>query len=160
MTHPDNLADPTAPASDATTSLIKHKAFVLFWVAKFIDVLAVQVQAVAIAWQVYELARQSAGIGEAAFIVGMIGLAQFVALLSLTLFAGEAADRHDRRRTAGQSPQNAGQADPAQADDDDGLPSPNARRIHHRSDAGQDRTAEQRRLIERQGRIDLHQRPS
>ena len=98
MTHPDNLADPTAPASDATTSLIKHKAFVLFWAAKFIDVLAVQVQAVAIAWQVYELARQSAGIGEAAFIVGMIGLAQFVALLSLTLFAGEAADRHDRRR--------------------------------------------------------------
>lgn len=83
--------------SEPTPSLLGQRAFVLFWAAKFIDVLAVQVQAVAIAWQVYALARQSHGIGEAALIVGLIGLAQFIALLSLTLFAGEAADRHDRR---------------------------------------------------------------
>src|SRR5262249_4825276 len=32
------------------------------------------------------------------FVVGMIGLAQFLPLFALTLVAGEAADRHDRRR--------------------------------------------------------------
>ena len=37
-------------------------------------------------------------VAEASFAVGMIGLAQFLPLFALTLVAGDAADRHDRRR--------------------------------------------------------------
>ena len=36
-------------------------------------------------------------VAQAAFAVGMIGLTQFLPLFALTLVAGEAADRHDRR---------------------------------------------------------------
>lgn len=51
-----------------------------------------------IAWEMYETARQSMSVAEAAFTVGMIELAQFLPLVALTLVAGEIADRHDRRR--------------------------------------------------------------
>ena len=51
-----------------------------------------------IAWEVYEVARRAMSVAEAAFAVGMIGLAQFLPLFALTLIAGEAADRYDRRR--------------------------------------------------------------
>ena len=44
------------------------------------------------------VARRSMSVAEAAFAVGRIGLAQFVPLFALTLVAGEAADRYDRRR--------------------------------------------------------------
>ena len=51
-----------------------------------------------IAWEVYETARGTMSVPEASFAVGMIGLVQFLPLFALTLVAGEAADRHDRRK--------------------------------------------------------------
>jgi MFS family permease len=60
--------------------------------------LATGSQSVVIAWEVYEVARRTMSVAQAAFAVGMIGLAQFLPLFALTLVAGEAADRHDRRR--------------------------------------------------------------
>jgi MFS family permease len=48
-------------------------------------------QAVAIGWQVYALTGS-------AFALGMVGLAQFVPVLLLSLAAGHVADRYDRRR--------------------------------------------------------------
>lgn len=72
-----------------------------FWLSRFLDNLAVQAQAVTIAWQVYAIARHSHSVGEAAFLVGMIGLAQFLPLFALTLIAGDTADRHDRRLIMG-----------------------------------------------------------
>jgi MFS family permease len=48
-------------------------------------------QAVAIGWQVYALTGS-------AFDLGMVGLAQFLPVLLLSLVAGHAADRYDRRR--------------------------------------------------------------
>src|SRR5262249_32698531 len=54
-------------------------------------------QAVTLAWQVYETARQTMPVEEASLTVGLLGLAQFLPLLVLTLVAGETADRHDRR---------------------------------------------------------------
>ena len=89
---------PPAPPLNETAALLRHRPYMLFWAAKFTSVLAIQIQAIAIAWQVYALARLTSGVRESAFIVGMIGLAQFAALLALTLNAGETADRHDRRR--------------------------------------------------------------
>ena len=53
-----------------------------------------------IAWQVYAVARLSHDVRQAAFAVGMIGLAQFLPVIALTLPAGEIADRYDRRLIA------------------------------------------------------------
>src|SRR5438045_1503865 len=52
---------------------------------------------IVIGWQVYDIARQSMGLKEAAFRLGIIGLVQFVPLFLLTLVPGWTADRVDRR---------------------------------------------------------------
>ena len=90
-THP---SDPT----DETSSLLSRRPYVLFLAGRFLGTLATGSQSVVIAWEVYELARQTMSLAEASFAVGMIGLAQFLPLFALTLVAGETADRHDRRR--------------------------------------------------------------
>lgn len=71
--------------------------FLFFWVMRFGNVLAMQMLLVALSWQVYDVARQTMSIAEAAFLLGLIGLAQFVPLFGLTLVAGYVADRLDRR---------------------------------------------------------------
>lgn len=49
-------------------------------------------------WQVYDSARgHGQSIQEAAFVLGLVGLAQFLPLLVLSLFGGQAADRYNRR---------------------------------------------------------------
>ncbi len=54
---------------------------------------------VLIGYQTYDVARADYGMdtAEAAFLLGLLGLAQFVPLLLLTPVAGVAADRFDRR---------------------------------------------------------------
>ncbi len=52
---------------------------------------------IVIGWQVYDLARQSMGIKAASFQLGLIGVAQFLPMLFLSLFSGWLADRVDRR---------------------------------------------------------------
>lgn len=74
------------------------RAYALFWAARFCAVLGIQAQSAALGWQVYELARIDSSVAEAAFYVGLIGLAQFLPLFALTLPAGETADRRDRKR--------------------------------------------------------------
>ena len=54
-------------------------------------------QAVAIGWQVYDLARETREVGEAALVLGLVGLAQFLPVLLLSLVGGQAADRFDRK---------------------------------------------------------------
>lgn len=46
---------------------------------------------VAIGWQMYDITQD-------AFSLGFVGLAQFIPMVLLTLFVGQAADRFDRRR--------------------------------------------------------------
>ena len=84
-------------SASPSTNVFRHKDFALFWGARFAGNLAVQAQSVTIGWQVYAVARQSRSVEEGAFLVGMVGLAQFVPLFALTLSAGETADRHTRR---------------------------------------------------------------
>src|SRR6476659_5842490 len=55
---------------------------------------------IVIGWQVYDIARQTMSIREAAFRLGMIGLVQFVPLFLLTPISGWTADRLDRRHIA------------------------------------------------------------
>src|SRR4051812_493414 len=90
-THPP---DPT----DDSSSLWSRRPYALFLAGRFLGTLATGSQSVVIAWEVYDLARETMSLAESAFTVGMIGLAQFLPLFALTLIAGETADRHDRRR--------------------------------------------------------------
>jgi MFS family permease len=82
------------PAAEA----LRHRNFRLMWGARLAGALAMQMQAVALAWIVYDRARQTMDIGQSAFLIGMIGLVQFVPILILSLVAGQAADRFDRKR--------------------------------------------------------------
>lgn len=95
------MTDPTAPADEAPPSayaLLKRRDFMLFWTSRITATLGVQIQSVALGWQMYAVARQTMGVKEAAFYVGMIGLAAFIPVLLLSPIAGETADRHNRRR--------------------------------------------------------------
>lgn len=91
---------PAAPPPEADDSrpLLARRPYALFLAGRFCGTLATGSQAVVIGWEVYETARETMSVAEASFVVGMIGLAQFLPLFALTLLAGEAADRYDRRR--------------------------------------------------------------
>src|SRR5205809_2769284 len=52
---------------------------------------------IVIGWQVYDIARATMGLKEAALRLGIIGVVQFVPLFLLTLITGWTADRADRR---------------------------------------------------------------
>ncbi len=71
-----------------------------FWLARFVAVFATLSMVVLIGYQTYDIARADYGMGrsEAAFMLGLLGAAQFVPLLLLTPVAGLAADRFDRRQ--------------------------------------------------------------
>ncbi|HQY43393.1 MAG TPA: MFS transporter [Paracoccaceae bacterium] len=79
------------------TFLFRNRDFGLYFGAMFLVNIAVQIQAVTIGWQIYDLARETRSIKESAFLVGMVGLVQFLPLFALTLFAGSLADRISRR---------------------------------------------------------------
>lgn len=72
-------------------SVFQHQGFLWFWFARVASVLAFQMLAVAVGWQIYALTHR-------AFDLGMIGLVQFVPAVLLALPAGHMADRYDRRR--------------------------------------------------------------
>lgn len=84
--------------ADETDSLFARRSYVVFLAGRFSGTLATNSQSVVIAWEVYALARKTMSLAQAAFVVGMIGLVQFLPLFALSLVAGETADRHDRRR--------------------------------------------------------------
>lgn len=78
--------------------IFRHKLFAQYWAARWFGTLAIQMQTAAMAWQVYDVARDHGqSIQEAAFMLGLVGLAQFLPLLFLSLFGGQAADRYNRR---------------------------------------------------------------
>jgi MFS family permease len=63
--------------------------FRLYWGARFIGSFAVQIITVAIGWQLYDATRDP-------FLLGMVGLAEFLPSIVLVLLTGAAADRFDR----------------------------------------------------------------
>ena len=78
--------------------IFRHRLFALFWAARWFGTLAIQMQLAAMFWQIYDTARiQGHGIREGALTLGLVGLAQFLPLLALSLFGGQAADRYNRR---------------------------------------------------------------
>lgn len=77
--------------------LRENRDFGVFWAGALLVNLAVQIEAVTIGWQVYSIARQTMAMDRAAFQVGMVGLAQFLPMFALTLWAGSMVDRHSRK---------------------------------------------------------------
>jgi MFS family permease len=71
--------------------------FRAYWLSRFSGTIAVSAMSIVIGWQVYNIARLSMGVNEAAFLLGMIGFAQFVPLFLLTPIVGLVADSVDRR---------------------------------------------------------------
>src|SRR5271169_5768635 len=71
-----------------------HPDFVLFQIARFLIVAAVEMQAVAVGWQVYDVTKR-------ALDLGLVGLAQFLPGVMLFLVSGHASDRFDRRKVLG-----------------------------------------------------------
>lgn len=69
---------------------LRHPDFVRYFLARFFATLAVQMQGVAVGWQVYEITGQTLDLG-------LVGLAQFLPFVLLILPAGQLADRRDRR---------------------------------------------------------------
>jgi MFS family permease len=78
-------------------SIFRHRDFAIFWFARNFSTLAVQAESVTLGWQVYTIARLSHSIDQSAFLVGMVGLVQFVPLFCLALLGGATADRSERR---------------------------------------------------------------
>ncbi|NQY97089.1 MAG: MFS transporter [Henriciella sp.] len=85
-------------------SIFRHRAYLQFWLMRVSVAAARQMEAVAIGWQVYELARDpiaEGGLGleipQAAFMIGLVGLAQFIPVLLFSLIGGQAADRLNRK---------------------------------------------------------------
>ncbi len=80
-----------------TPSIFRHRDFNLFLAGMTVMTVGSMIEAVTLGWQVYSIGRETGTISEAAFLVGMVGLVQFVPMFVLTLFAGSLADRISRR---------------------------------------------------------------
>jgi MFS family permease len=71
-----------------------------FWLSRLATTVAQMAMVIVIGWQVYDIARETMGIRDAAFQLGLVGLVQFVPLFVLTPISGWTADRLDRRYIA------------------------------------------------------------
>lgn len=85
------------PQHSSSPHPLRIANFRAYWLSRFAGTIAISAQAIIIGWQVYSLARQTMDIRQAAFLLGMIGLVQFVPLLLLTPVVGLVADSVDRR---------------------------------------------------------------
>ncbi|MFC5524474.1 MFS transporter [Rhodanobacter ginsengisoli] len=82
------MPSPTTPPAD---SLLQHRAFVAFWLARIASSFGFQMLSVAVGWQIYSITGR-------ALDLGLIGLVQFIPSLLLALPAGHVADQFERRR--------------------------------------------------------------
>ncbi len=71
--------------------------FRAFWAARLFATIGGTMLVIVIGWQVYDIARATMAPRDAAFLLGMVGLVQFLPLFGLTLVVGYVADRFDRR---------------------------------------------------------------
>jgi MFS family permease len=85
MTAPEAPTD--APPSDRAFA---YRGFRLYWAARFLLVFAIQVLSVSVGWQIYDQTRDP-------FLLGLVGLVQFLPAPLLVLVTGSVADRYNRR---------------------------------------------------------------
>lgn len=85
-----SATETTVPPSPDPT-LLRQPGLINCLVGRNLSAFSSQVQAVAVAWQIYSLTHSSASLG-------FVGLAQFLPMMLLTLPAGHVADQFNRRR--------------------------------------------------------------
>ena len=79
-----------APSTTENTTALSHRDFRRYLSAGFLAILAIQIQSVAVSWQIYNIARTPLALG-------YVGLFQFLPMMACTIPAGHLADRFDRR---------------------------------------------------------------
>ena len=77
-------------------SALDYPGFRFFWASRLLMVLALQILSVSVGWQLYDQTRDP-------FLLGLVGLVQFLPALVLVLVTGSVADRFNRRRIMGAS---------------------------------------------------------
>jgi hypothetical protein len=82
-------------AEGGTSSLagrvaFKYPGFGLFLSARFFTIASLEMQSVAVGWQIYEITHRKLDLG-------LPGLAQFLPGVLLFLVSGQTADRFERR---------------------------------------------------------------
>jgi MFS family permease len=77
--------------SNIPPTIYRNRDLYLFVTSRFIATLAIQVQSVAIGWQIYDMERTPLALG-------LVGLCQFLPMFMLTLPAGDITDRFNQRR--------------------------------------------------------------
>ena len=98
----NNSANSFSGLFSSPASPLSYRDYRLYWMSRFMAVMATMAIVVIIGWQVYDVARSDYGMTpkQAAFQLGLLGLAQFVPLFLLTPVAGWVADRFERRTVA------------------------------------------------------------
>jgi MFS family permease len=81
---------PSPPVADARNPL-SIPDYRRYWLSRVATNVAMQVQVVAVGWQMYELTGS-------AMALGLVGLVQFAPSAALTFVVGPVVDRYDRRR--------------------------------------------------------------
>ena len=79
-------------------SPIRLKSFRFYLTGIVLGTLAIQIQTVAVAWQVFELTKMDHAT--AALALGAVGLAEVIPFVSTVMFAGHIADKSNRHRIA------------------------------------------------------------
>jgi MFS family permease len=77
--------------AESQPSALSFRNFRLFMAMRLPAALAVQIQSVAIGWQVYDISHDPLSLG-------LVGLAQFLPVFGFALVAGHVADHDNRRR--------------------------------------------------------------
>jgi MFS family permease len=85
---------PVAPPAEDRFAVFRNSRFLRYWLSRFFGAFASQIIAVSVGWQVYALTRDP-------FVLGLVGLSQFLPSLLLVLVTGAASDRYSRRRIMG-----------------------------------------------------------
>lgn len=78
------------PPLDPRDSALAHAGYRRYLVARFLLVIAIQILSVSVGWQIYDQTRDP-------FLLGLVGLVQFIPAPLLVLVTGDVADRYNRR---------------------------------------------------------------
>ena len=85
------LRDRAASLLDTVFASLKHRDFRIFWTGQCVSLLGTWMQRTALMWLVYTMT-------DSPFLVGLVGVAQFMPMLLFTLFAGAIVDRFSKRK--------------------------------------------------------------
>jgi MFS family permease len=72
-------------------AVASRPSFALLWASRLCSVLAFEMLGVAVGWLLYDMTQNP-------LYLGLVGLFQFLPIITLTLVVGQVADRYDRRR--------------------------------------------------------------